>query len=125
MPKTTAQQFEAIKAIGRLLNEAAVRLGALKHSLGGGTGLPDQVVSELCYLELRMLCEVVALCCLAAHGDIEGTRTAKLQKEFAADNIMRKLESLQIFILDPLLSVRRRLGSISTTSSLLQFPRMN
>lgn len=41
-----------------------------------------------------MLCETVALSCLAAHGDIEATRTSKLQKDYAADNIIKKLEQL-------------------------------
>jgi hypothetical protein len=97
MPKTpspTKQQNEAIAAYGRLLEEAVIRLKTTEGLIDGRFGVPQSLVAELGYLQLRMLCEVVALCCLIAHGDIEATRTTKLQKEYSADSILKKLEHL-------------------------------
>ena len=93
-PSPSKQQLEAISAYTRLLDEAKIRLHGLTEAVDGRTLLPEQLVADFCYLQLRMLCELVALGCLVAHGDIEATTTSKLQKEYAADNIMKKLEQL-------------------------------
>jgi hypothetical protein len=56
--------------------------------------LPDFAAIELCYLQLRMLCELIALACLAAYGDIPASRTSKLLREYKADWIIQNLERL-------------------------------
>lgn len=94
IPTPTNQQNEAIAAYARLLDEAMIRLSTIEGLIDGRFGVPQPLVAELGYLQLRMLCEVVALCCLIAHGDIEATRTTKLQKEYAADSILKRLEHL-------------------------------
>lgn len=81
-------------AYARLLDEAKVRLSAIEGLIDGRFGLPQPIIAELGFLQLRMLCEVVALCCLVAHGDLEATRTSKLQKTYLADNIFGRLEQL-------------------------------
>jgi|SRR5882724_2304781 len=48
--------------------------------------------SEFCYLQLRMLCELIAVGCLVVHGDVEGTKG--LCKVWAADKVMKRLEKL-------------------------------
>lgn len=93
-PLPSKQQLEASSAYTRLLDEAKVRLLGLAEAINGRTLLPEQLIADFCYLELRMLCELVALGCLVAHGDIEAATTSKLQKEYAADNIVKKLEQL-------------------------------
>ena len=93
-PSPSKQQLEAISAYTRLLDEAKVRLLGLTDAIDGRTLLSEQLVADFCYLELRMLCELVALGCLVTHGDIEATTTSKLQKEYAADSIVKKLEQL-------------------------------
>ena len=90
----TSQQADAIAVYSRLLDEARTRLTAVGQTLGGATGLPDALVTEFSFLQFRMLCECVALCCLVAHGDIGATASVKLQKEYAADSILKKLELL-------------------------------
>jgi hypothetical protein len=97
MPKTptlTPQQNDAITAYARLLDEAVVRLTTIEGLVDDRFGVPSSLVAELGYLQLRMLCELVALCCLIAHGDIEATRATKLQKEYAADKLIKMLEPL-------------------------------
>ena len=48
-------------------------------------------IHELCFLQLRMLCELIALGCLTAHGDLE---TGKLKKAYEADEIIGRLQRL-------------------------------
>lgn len=60
-------------------------------ALAGQTGLPNGAIIEFCFLQLRMLCELIALGCLTAHGDLEA---GKLKKSHKADQIIRRLEVL-------------------------------
>jgi hypothetical protein len=97
MPKTplpTPQQNDAITTYAKLLDEAVIRLTTIEGLIDGRFEVPQPLVAELGYLQLRMLCELVALCCLIAHGDIEATQAAKLQKEYAADKLFKMLEPL-------------------------------
>jgi hypothetical protein len=90
----TNQQQEAITIYAGLLDEARNRLLSINFLLTGQPPLPPGFVAEFGYLQLRMLCEVVAIGCLVAHGDIEATKHKKLQREYAADHIMKHLEKL-------------------------------
>ena len=71
--------------------EAKERLFAIDTALAGRTGLSDGVICDVCFLQLRMLCELIALGCLIAQGDLE---TGKLKKAYQADRIIRRLEQL-------------------------------
>jgi hypothetical protein len=93
-PAQTKQHREAISAQVRLLDEAAVRIAAINSVLAQDQSWHPSLSVEFSYFQLRMLCETVALSCLVAHGDIEATRTSKLQNGYAADNIIKKLEQL-------------------------------
>lgn len=56
--------------------------------------LPSQIVRETCYLQLRMVCELIALGCLVVHEDIPATKSPKIVKRWEADFIIKKLEEL-------------------------------
>jgi len=60
----------------------------------GKTGFPSVIVREFCYLQLRMLCELIALACLVAHGDITAAQPNKLRKAYEADKILAQLATL-------------------------------
>jgi hypothetical protein len=49
---------------------------------------------ELSYLQLRMICEDIALGCLLVHGDIPQFQTGRLKKEYHAGRIIKALEKL-------------------------------
>jgi hypothetical protein len=72
------------------------RRGDALNSLGSGgfAGLPSIIAAEVCYLQLRLTCELIAIACLVAHGDIEGSRTGRMQKAYEADWTMNNLERL-------------------------------
>jgi hypothetical protein len=58
-------------------------------------GLPAAIVREVRFLQLRMLCELIALACLMAHGDIPAVQASKkLSKEYSADKIIGQLDAL-------------------------------
>jgi hypothetical protein len=91
----TSKQVKAIDLYAALMREARQRIDAVIFILDGGTRLPEAIIRELCYLQFRMLCETIAIGCLVAHGDIVEARIKNFEKEWAADKIMRVLETLK------------------------------
>lgn len=83
-----------IQAYANVLDEARTRILGINTIVAGTASLPPWMTAELGYIQLRMLCELVALGCLLAHGDIEATQTRRLQTEYAADSIVKHLERL-------------------------------
>jgi len=78
--------------------EFKVRVSAINFALGGAMAqLPaaDSIAAEFCYLQLRMMCELIALGCLIAHGDIQGASTSKILKEYSAERILKMLSELE------------------------------
>jgi hypothetical protein len=74
--------------------EVKVRLSAATTAASGGLRVHQLVAYELCYLELRMICELIALSCLVVHGDVPGTSTGRMRKAYDADFILNALEEL-------------------------------
>jgi len=56
--------------------------------------LPRAIAFELCYLQLRIICESIALGCLSTHGGIPGTQTKVLLNAWSPKDILRELERL-------------------------------
>ena len=56
--------------------------------------MPVPLQREYCFLQLRMLCELIALGCLIAHGDIEETKSSRVQEAYHAGEIVKRLEKL-------------------------------
>jgi hypothetical protein len=56
--------------------------------------LPAFAAHDLCHVQLRLICELIAMGCLIAHGDIEATQSSKLQKEWQPSKILSALEAL-------------------------------
>jgi hypothetical protein len=78
------------------MDEVKLRLGSIEVALGTMRALqPLELCHEFCYLQLRMVCELIALACLIAHEDIRGGKQGKaLIKEWSAPTIMKTLERL-------------------------------
>jgi hypothetical protein len=88
------KHVQAIDLYRILMFEARQRIEAINFILAGGTRLSEGIVRELCYLQLRMLCETIALGCLVAHGDIVESQIRNFEKEWHAEKILEKLEKL-------------------------------
>lgn len=89
---STAQKRETIKLYAALMAEAKFRLQSIEYAANDVSGL--LISREYCLLQLRMLCEIVALGCLAAHGDVPGTQSRKSRDEYRADKIISALDRL-------------------------------
>jgi hypothetical protein len=76
------------------MTEAKIRTQWIEYAAQGRTGMDGQMVREFGHLQLRMICELVALGCLVAHGDIEATKTSRFRSSFSADEILKGLEGL-------------------------------
>ena len=90
----TQKQLKASQVYADLMEEAKPRFDCIDAAVRGRTGLPGPAVQEFCFLQLRLLCELIAPSCLIAHEDITATHGNKLAKEYAADKIMKALEGL-------------------------------
>ena len=89
-----ARQLAANTLYANLMDEVKARLECIDMALQGGFGVHAALVREICFLELRMLCEIIALAASVAHGDVRDKTTAKLEREFAADRIIQRLAEI-------------------------------
>lgn len=84
------QQSEITKTYANIMGEVKVRFDAINIALSGQLNVASPFVREFCFLQLRLVCELIALGCLVAHGDV----SPKLKKEYSAGKIMAQLEDL-------------------------------
>ena len=67
-----------IESYANLMEEAKLRFQSIELVTSGKAGLHPMIAQEVGYLQLRLLCEIVALGCLIAHGDITGLEINQL-----------------------------------------------
>jgi hypothetical protein len=77
-----------------LMLEVKRRIKVVKDVDATRFGLPNMIAFELCYLQFRLIAELIALASLTAHGDIPATRSGRLTKAYQADAILNALEKL-------------------------------
>src|SRR3954447_4371271 len=90
----TKRQQEAMNLYLTLMEELKIRLNCIAMAAAGATGLPHSIAREICFLQLRMICEVIGFGCLVAHGDIEATKVRRFQDKYHPGEIMTGLEKL-------------------------------
>ncbi len=89
---SNGRKMRALGLYAAIMEEVKIRLSSIDSALAGQVQLPGAIVREFCFLQLRMICELIALGCLTAHGDIRGT--SALRKEYSAGRIIERLEGL-------------------------------
>jgi len=96
MTEPTRQQVDAANFYADVLNEISARIEFMNMAINRqmNPGLTPPFIREIAYLQLRMMCELVAIGCLVVHGDINDTKSAYLQKEYAANRIINRLANL-------------------------------
>lgn len=77
-----------------LMEEIKKRGDVVSAISQGHIPVPQPIALEFAYLQLRMICELIALACLTAHGDVPETTSKRLTKAYNADQIMKALENL-------------------------------
>jgi hypothetical protein len=90
MPQLPNELEKSCQIYARLMEEIKRRQSVIVQVLNHKIPMPKMTAFEFCYLQLRKICEVFALGCLAAHGDIREVRS-KLQSTYNADQIMKQL----------------------------------
>jgi hypothetical protein len=109
MPTPTEKQRQLY---ANLMHEVKVRIEAIDHAVLGRMNLSTVFVREFCWLQLRMLCELIALSCLVAHGDIAFLQPHKVGKSYSADDILDRLTALrQHFYPEAVRQIRAPAGS--------------
>ena len=76
------------------MEEIKGRTEAIRLALSGQLPVHPRVAVELSFLQLRMVCELIALACLMAHGDLGLTLPEKMKGEDHAGVILKVLEQL-------------------------------
>jgi hypothetical protein len=91
----TKRQLQIIDQYRLMMEEAKLRLSSIDAAVSGLiTIIPIPALREFCFLQLRMLSELIALACLAAHGDIPATKSKRMLEAWAPDRILAELERL-------------------------------
>ena len=91
MTQARRNEDEVLTRYAGLMEEVKLRISAIEAAANGDTRLHSAFNGEFCFLQLRMICEVIALACLTAHGDAPVLQTNRVQKAYAADRIMTML----------------------------------
>ena len=84
----------AVRLYCELMEEIKRRAEVIQSVTRGQINVPQIVGLELSYLQLRMICELIALSCLTVHGDVPATKAKRLTKAYNADQIVKNLERL-------------------------------
>jgi hypothetical protein len=77
-----------------LMEEVKVRFDCVNHAAQGHTGLPAPIVADFLYQQIRFLCELIALSCLVAHGDMAELQS-RLGRSYSADEILDRMSHLR------------------------------
>lgn len=77
-----------------IMEEIKYRLLTINEISRKELDVSEVAKSEFYILQLRKVCELIALGCLLAHGDMEKTKTAALQKQWDPTLILKELERL-------------------------------
>ena len=90
----TEDDLRALGLYHGLMVEAKARALSINAFTNDQRGVPSPFVREYGFLQLRMLCELIGLGCLVAHGDIEETKTKAFQKAYDPTEILKRLDEL-------------------------------
>jgi hypothetical protein len=92
---TRLTQKEMMDRYSSLMGEIRTRIDrTIIPCLARKTGLDRPIEWEICYVQLRKICELIALSCLIAHGDIGKVHERFLSKAWNPNDIMKELQKL-------------------------------
>jgi hypothetical protein len=91
---TRLTQQEMKKLYIDLMYEIRTRIDTIKPCINKETGLDRPIEWEVCFLQLRKICELISLGCLVAHGDIERVHAKDLSKAWNPSTIITEMQKL-------------------------------
>lgn len=89
-----AADFEARDRYRDLMIDAKARALSIDRLILDQRGIPSPLVREYAVLQIRMLCEIIGLACLVAHGDLVASGPANLRKAYAPGEIFAALDEM-------------------------------
>lgn len=90
----TDEKLQSQQIYQNLMVEAKERIASINLLTGDQRGIPSPIVREFDILQIRMLCEIVGLACLVAHGELVDLAPANLKKQYAPGQIFAALGDL-------------------------------
>lgn len=90
----TRDDLKALEVYRSLMIEAKARALSIGALANDQRGIPSPLVLEYGFLQIRMLCEIVALGCLVAHGDLVKKAPRRITDAFEPSKIITALEDL-------------------------------
>ncbi|WP_038382727.1 hypothetical protein [Bradyrhizobium elkanii] len=94
MSKGPKEDQDTIAFYCTLMDEIKFRLGFVEDIIYGRNLIAGTIGKDICFLQLRMICELIALSCLVAHGDIKETKARKFAKKWEADFLISALKKI-------------------------------
>ena len=93
MTDSVRKQEEKRQNYATLMEAIKARLEVVQLALNGGLNLifSEASIQEICWLNLRMIAETIAVACLLAHDDLQNK---ELQGTWDADKIIKTLANL-------------------------------
>jgi hypothetical protein len=79
---------------GEMMSSIQVRLGSIKTLIEQKLPIPDMIRYESCCLQIRKVCESIAICCAIVHDDIVDINREKFRDTWNLKEIIRKLGDL-------------------------------
>jgi hypothetical protein len=89
-----AEVVRIIQLYCSVIDEIKFRIEWIKKVIHAKIMVAETIGRDIGFLELRMICELIALGCLVAHGDIKETRRGKFITKYQADLFVKALSSL-------------------------------
>ena len=78
-----------------IMRQVVIRADAMAVSMAEARSNPEHPNNwqnaEFCYLQIRKICEYVALALLSAHHEYEGTKASKIQKQWNAATLFDQI----------------------------------
>ena len=99
-----AADFEARDRYLDLMIEAKARALSINSLTNDQRDIPSPLVREYGVLQIRMLCEIIGLCCLVAHGDLVAQGPANLRKAYAPGEIFANFKNAVLLIIKNLIN---------------------
>lgn len=90
----TKEELAMLNIYQDLMVEAKARVLSINTLTNDQRGIPSPLIHEYGVLQIRMLCEIIGLACLVAHGDLVAQSKADLRKTYAPGQIFSELEQL-------------------------------
>lgn len=90
----TQDDLSALETYCSLMIEAKARALSINSLANDQRGIPSPLVREYGFLQIRMLCETIALGCLVAHGDLVKKSPKKLAEAYKPGEIISALDLL-------------------------------